>query len=151
MSTSTTNTAQIHDLLLFESLLDPQEQSVLDKVRSYLADLDDTTLNRAWENAEFPFGLVQSLAEHGLLGQHLHTGQEPSHLLRGLLTAELARKDASLATFVGVSGSLFGLSVRRFGSPVPTGRNPAGAWPPANWSALSRSPSRTRAPTSPGA
>jgi glutaryl-CoA dehydrogenase len=61
---------------------------------------------------------VRSLAEQGLLGQHLHTGQEPSHLLRGLLTAELARKDASLATFVGVSGSLFGLSVRRFGSPA---------------------------------
>ncbi len=91
---------------------------MLDKARSFLAGLDDAGLNRAWEKAEFPFELVRSLAEQGLLGQHLHTGQEPSHLLRGLLTAELARKDASLATFVGVSGSLFGLSVRRFGSPA---------------------------------
>lgn len=117
MSPSTTTTTQSHDLLLFETLLEPSEQAVLDTVRSYLADLDDATLNQAWENAEFPFELVRSLAGHGLLGQHLHTGQEPSHLLRGLLSAELARKDASLATFVGVSGSLFGLSVRRFGSP----------------------------------
>lgn len=118
LSITTKTQTQIHDLLLFETLLDPQEQAVLDKARSFLAGLDDAGLNRAWEKAEFPFELVRSLAEQGLLGQHLHTGQEPSHLLRGLLTAELARKDASLATFVGVSGSLFGLSVRRFGSPA---------------------------------
>ena len=113
---STTSTAQIHDLLRFETLLDPAEQAVLGDFRSALARLDDTTLNRAWENAEFPLEFVEPLAESGQLGRHLHTGAEPSHLLRGLLTAELARKDASLATFAGVSGSLFGLSVRRFGS-----------------------------------
>jgi glutaryl-CoA dehydrogenase len=117
MSLPATTTAQIHDLLLFASLLDPSEQDVLEDFRCYLAGVDDAMLYRAWENAEFPFELVQSLAASGQLGRHLHTGQEPSHLLRGMLTAELARKDASLATFAGVSGSLFGLSVRRFGSP----------------------------------
>lgn len=118
MSTLTTTKSQIHDLLRFETLLDPAEQEILDDFRSYVAGLDDNALNIAWENAEFPIGLVQSLADSGQLGRHLHTGAEPSHLLRGMLTAELARKDASLATFVGVSGSLFGLSVRRFGSPA---------------------------------
>ncbi|WP_425860825.1 acyl-CoA dehydrogenase family protein [Arthrobacter sp. TWP1-1] len=117
MSTTTTAT-QIHDLLRFETLLDPAEGAVLEDFRTALDSLDDTTLNRAWENAEFPFEFVQPLAESGQLGRHLHTGTEPSHLLRGMLTAELARKDASLATFAGVSGSLFGLSVRRFGSPA---------------------------------
>ncbi|ASN39348.1 acyl-CoA dehydrogenase [Arthrobacter sp. 7749] len=117
MSTTSTTTAQIHDLLRFETLLDPAELVILEDFRSALAGLDDSKLNRAWENAEFPFEFVEPLAQSGQLGRQLHTGAGPSHLLRGMLTAELARKDASLATFAGVSGSLFGLSVRHFGSP----------------------------------
>ncbi|MEV7646721.1 acyl-CoA dehydrogenase family protein [Arthrobacter sp. NPDC089319] len=122
MSLPSTATAQIHDLLLFETLLDPFEREVLEEFRSFLTDVDDAMLNDAWENAEFPFELVRSLAAAGQLGRHLNTGLEPTHLLRGMLTAELARKDASLATFAGVSGSLFGLSVRRFGSPSQQAR-----------------------------
>lgn len=117
-ATTTATTSQTHDPLGFETLLDPAERTVLDEFRSYLAGVDDTVLNRAWEAAEFPVELAAPLAATGQLGRHLHAGDEPSHLLRGMLTAELARKDASLATFAGVSGSLFGLSVRRFGSPA---------------------------------
>lgn len=116
-SVSTTATTQIHDLLRFETLLEPAEQVVLEDFRASLAGLEDATLTTAWEHAQFPHEFVQPLAQTGQLGRHLNTEDEPSHLLRGLLTAELARKDASLATFAGVSGSLFGLSVRRFGSP----------------------------------
>lgn len=105
-----------HDLLRFESELTTSERARLAEVREFLAGLDDAVLTRAWETAEFPVELVAPLASHGVLGQHLHEGTERSFLLRGMLTAELARKDASLATFVGVTGSLFGLSVRRFGS-----------------------------------
>ena len=120
-------------------------------MRSCLAGLDDATLNRAWENAEFPFELVRIIGRRAAYWAATCTPvPEPSHLLRGLLTAELARKDASLATFVGVSGSLFGLSVRRFGSPAQQAEIlPAVAT--GNWSVRSRSPSRTRALTSPGA
>lgn len=123
MSTATASAkTQNHDPLLFEALLDPSERAVLEDFRSALSGMDDTVLNRAWERAEFPFDLLQPLAATGQLGRHLHPGAEPSHLLRGMLTAELARKDASLATFAGVSGSLFGLSVRRFGSPAQQAR-----------------------------
>lgn len=118
MAATTTVTSQAHDPLGFEALLEPAERSVLEEFRSYLAGVDDTVLTQAWENAAFPSELLTPLAATGQLGRHLHTGPEPSHLLRGMLTAELARKDASLATFAGVSGSLFGLSVRRFGSPA---------------------------------
>lgn len=117
-ATTTAATSQAHDPLGFETLLEPAERAVLEEFRSFLAGVDDTVLTRAWEAAEFPVELVQPLAATGQLGRHLHTDPEPSHLLRGMLTAELARKDASLATFAGVSGSLFGLSVRRFGSPA---------------------------------
>lgn len=116
MSLPLNATSQHHDPLHFEALLGPSEQAVLKDFRTYLTGIDDAVLDQAWENADFPFELVEPLATTGQLGRHLHSGEEPSHLLRGMLTAELARKDASLATFVGVSGSLFGLSVRRFGS-----------------------------------
>lgn len=105
-----------HDLLGFERLLAPDEQNTLVEFRTALKEIDDSVVQRAWQTSEFPFELIRPLAATGQLGRHLQEGDEPSHLLRGMLTAELARKDASLATFVGVSGSLFGLSVRRFGS-----------------------------------
>lgn len=108
--------AQSHDPLRFEALLDDEERAVLDDFRAVLARIPDEVLDRAWERAEFPFELMAPLAESGQLGRQLVDDPVPSYLLRGLLSAELARKDASLATFVGVSGSLFGLSVRRFGS-----------------------------------
>lgn len=111
-----TITGQMHDLLDFEGLLEPSERAVLDAFRSQVALLDDTTLSNAWDDARFPFELMKPLVATGQLGRQLRPGDEPSHLLRGLLTAELARKDASLATFAGASGSLFGLSVRHFGS-----------------------------------
>ncbi|HEY4535482.1 MAG TPA: acyl-CoA dehydrogenase family protein [Enteractinococcus sp.] len=113
-----TQTTNHYDLLRFESLLTLEERTILNDFRSYLANLDDALLYQAWEDATFPVEILAGLTATGQLGRHLHSEQEPRHLLRGMLTAELARKDASLATFVGVSGSLFGLSVRRFGSPA---------------------------------
>lgn len=112
-----TNAPQRHDLLRFETLLPQNEKNRLNEVRSFLGALDDDLITRSWEEAVFPFELVAPLAENGLLKQHLVEDNEPSYLLRGLITAEIARKDASLATFVGVSGSLFGLSIREFASP----------------------------------
>lgn len=112
---------QIHDVLHFESLLNADEGQVLDGFRSVLADVDPEAITRAWESSEFPADLTRIVAGTGQLGRHLEEGNGPSHLLRGLLTAELARTDASLATFAGVSGSLFGLSVQRFGSAAQRG------------------------------
>ncbi|MBL0706649.1 acyl-CoA dehydrogenase family protein [Sinomonas sp. JC656] len=96
--------------------LAPAERETLASLRRLMRQVDDGELASAWERAEFPFRLIAPLAEHGLLGQHIQDEDERSHLLRGLMTAELARKDASLATFTGVSGGLFGISIRRFGS-----------------------------------
>lgn len=116
LETTLDTTSQAHDLMGFESLLAPAERETLERVRALLGDIDDAEVAAAWETAEFPVELVAPLGGAGFLGQHLAVEDEPSHLLRGLMTAELARKDASLATFAGVSGSLFGISVRRFGS-----------------------------------
>lgn len=114
--TSETAVKQMHDLLDFQSLLEPEERATLNDFRTALDGIDDAVVEHAWESSEFPHQLVQPLAATGQLGRHLSEENQPSYLLRGLLTAELARKDASLATFAGVSGSLFGLSVLHFGS-----------------------------------
>lgn len=108
-------TVQKHDLLEFEDLLKGTERHILHGFRNDLSAIDNATLTRGWETGEFPRSLVAPLAESGQLGRHL-SADPPSHLLRGFLTAELARKDASLATFAGVTGSLFGMSVLTFGS-----------------------------------
>ncbi len=107
------------DLLDIDSLLPAPERDRLDTLRETLADLDREELRGCWERAEFPHHLVPVLAEAGCLSLHLDEyGPFPpaSWLYRGLAAMELARVDASLATFCGVSASLFSLSVHHFGS-----------------------------------
>ncbi|MEV4899834.1 acyl-CoA dehydrogenase family protein [Citricoccus sp. NPDC055426] len=107
------------DLLDIASLLSAEERARLDRLKEALAGLDRAELRGCWERAEFPHHLVPVLAEAGSLGLHLDEyGTQPraSWLFRGLAAMELGRVDASIATFCGVSSSLFGLSVRHFGS-----------------------------------
>lgn len=104
------------DLLGFEQELTEAERTQLAALRAALAEIDDRVVDDAWEASEFPHDLVAPLAAAGCLGNHLRESDEPTFLYRGFATLELARKDASLATFAGVTGSLFGLTVRHFGS-----------------------------------
>lgn len=107
------------DLLDIESLLPDAERTRLQEFRAALAGLDRAELRVCWERAEFPHHLVPALATAGCLSLHLDEyGPFPraSWLYRGLAAMELGRLDASIATFCGVSASLFGLSVHHFGS-----------------------------------
>jgi glutaryl-CoA dehydrogenase len=107
------------DLLDFGSLLSDAERQRLQTLRSTLAGIDRAELRDCWEKAVFPHHLVPVLAEAGCLSLHLDEyGSFPqaSWLFRGLAAMELGRMDASIATFCGVSSSLFGLSVHHFGS-----------------------------------
>jgi glutaryl-CoA dehydrogenase len=107
------------DLLDIESMLPDDECRRLQGLRSELAGLDRQELRDCWERAEFPHHLVPVLARAGCLSLHLDEyGPFPraSWLYRGLAAMELGRLDASIATFCGVSSSLFGLSVHQFGS-----------------------------------
>lgn len=107
------------DLLQIESLLPEAELARLRELKAALVGIDRAELRDCWERAEFPHHLVPGLAAAGCLSLHLDEyGPAPraSWLFRGLAAMELGRLDASIATFCGVSASLFGLSVHHFGS-----------------------------------
>lgn len=107
------------DLLAIESQVSKAETTRLHELRVALDQIDRTELRTYWEDASFPHHLVPVLAQAGCLSLHLseYADAEPaSWLFRGLAARELGRLDASLATFCGVSASLFSLSVHHFGS-----------------------------------
>ena len=56
-----------------------------------------------WNREEFPAALIGKLAELGLGGLQL---EDSSHLLRGLIHAELARADISISSVVGIHNEL---------------------------------------------
>lgn len=66
-----------------------------------------------WNREEFPTELIGKLAELGLGGLQLG---DSSHLLRGLIHAELARADISISSVVGIHNELVIGMIRELGS-----------------------------------
>ncbi|MBM6621853.1 acyl-CoA dehydrogenase family protein [Micrococcaceae bacterium RIT802] len=101
------------DFLDIEAQLDARERAKLDEVRTFVAE-HVTPFAAAWWTAEqFPFDLLPKL---GALGVSTPTRHGYSHLFHGLLIAELARADASLATFFMIHHDLFVESLYDFGT-----------------------------------
>lgn len=102
----------------FAAEFSPEDQATLSKIRHYLETELAPKVNDLWATETFPTEAVKPLAELGILGQgfkestHFHE----SFLLRGWTAFELARVDASLATFVGVQSELAGGSIAHCGS-----------------------------------
>jgi glutaryl-CoA dehydrogenase len=98
----------ISDFYNYESLLSEQEKEAIMALRGYLDSEVRPIIGGYWDRAEFPTQIVKPLAE---LGQFSYAWDETrpfenSAVFRGFLAFELARVDASVATFVGVQNGL---------------------------------------------
>ncbi|ANJ27665.1 acyl-CoA dehydrogenase family protein [Agromyces aureus] len=106
------------DFYAYESLLTEREQQAIAELRAWLEAEVKPIVGDYWERAEFPMQIVKPLAEHGVLsfGWDETKPFENSAVFRGFVAMELARVDASVATFVGVQNGLATGSISVCGS-----------------------------------
>jgi len=98
--------------------LDDRERAVLARVREYCDTQVAPVVNDYWERAEFPMPLVAGYRELGVAGGALRGFGCPglSPLAEGLVAAELARGDGSIATFNAVHSGLAMTAIGALGS-----------------------------------
>lgn len=107
------------DFFAVERQLTAAERDKLAEVRAFLASEVAPHAAEWWNREEFPHHLLPGL---GALGISTPTRHGYSHLFHGLLIAELARADASLATFFMIHHDLFVESLYDFGTPAQRDR-----------------------------
>lgn len=102
------------DFYGIETTLTTDERAIIDKVRAFMDTRVAPVINDYWVRDEFPFELIEPLKalDIGTLGLADTTPQ-----LRGMLIMEMARVDASFATFFGVHHDLAMGSIAMLGSP----------------------------------
>jgi glutaryl-CoA dehydrogenase len=96
------------DFLAFEAQLPDHEREALVALREHAESSIRPLVNDAWEKAEFPHQILPGLHAHPIFGQlweETRTG-DYSALFGGWTALELARIDASIATYVGVQNGL---------------------------------------------
>ncbi|MBU2668485.1 acyl-CoA dehydrogenase family protein [Actinoplanes bogorensis] len=98
------------DLYAFQDLLSADEAAVVRRVRDFLDAEVVPIANDHWQRAEFPHHLIKRYADLDI------AGRSSSSLLNGWLALEMARADASMATFYGVHAGLAMGSIRMCGS-----------------------------------
>ncbi|MBD8584928.1 acyl-CoA dehydrogenase family protein [Frigoribacterium sp. CFBP 13729] len=118
-STLTSFTSLASDFYGYEDLLTDREKSVLADLRRYLETEVKPIVNDHWARAEFPTRIVKGLADLGIFALPWEETRpfENSAVFRGWVALELARVDASVATFVGVQNGLAMGSISVGGSP----------------------------------
>ncbi|MDF0532609.1 acyl-CoA dehydrogenase family protein [Tsukamurella sp. 8F] len=96
------------DFYHFESLLDDSEREILARVRDFMTDRVQPLLLENWSKAQFPHEILPGFAGLGIAGLPYqgHGCAGRSFLLDGMIAMELARTDASIATFHGVHSGL---------------------------------------------
>jgi glutaryl-CoA dehydrogenase len=106
------------DFYAFEELLSGSERETVERIRELARTEIAPVVNGYWARAEFPFEIVDRIAELGLLGwaDPDSLEQRPSNLLAGFTSLELAHADASIATFFGVHSGLAMGSIDALGS-----------------------------------
>jgi glutaryl-CoA dehydrogenase len=117
--TLTSFTSLGSDFYGYEDLLTDREKSVLADLRHYLETEVKPIVNDHWARAEFPTRIVKGLADLGIFALPWEETRpfENSAVFRGWVALELARVDASVATFVGVQNGLAMGSISVGGSP----------------------------------
>jgi len=96
------------DFLGFEADLADHEREALVALRQHAEQSIRPLVNDAWENAAFPHEVLPGLHAHPIFGQlweETRSG-EYSAVYGGWTALELARIDASIATYVGVQNGL---------------------------------------------
>ncbi|WP_285313314.1 acyl-CoA dehydrogenase family protein [Pseudarthrobacter sp. fls2-241-R2A-168] len=106
------------DPMNYEALLTDAEQGELLKLRGFLETEAQPLLADYWERGEFPAHLIKPLAALDLITPASLTGggAKPRSLYEGFRNFELARTDASLATYYNGQSGLFRTTVLRGGS-----------------------------------
>ncbi|MCL6511782.1 MAG: acyl-CoA dehydrogenase family protein [Anaerolineae bacterium] len=106
------------DLYDIESELDEAERDILLRWRAFMCSEVAPIINEYWERGEFPMQLIPKIG--ALVMETIGKGQthypRMSPLLSGMLTAEVARVDPSLCSFLGVHRRLCMTSIWLFGS-----------------------------------
>ncbi|WP_448003867.1 acyl-CoA dehydrogenase family protein [Agromyces bauzanensis] len=107
------------DFYSYESLLSDREKAALAALRTWLESDVRPIVGEYWDRAEFPRQIVAPLAELGALSFSWDETRpfENSSVFRGFVQLELARIDASVATFVGVQNGLATGAIAVCGSP----------------------------------
>jgi glutaryl-CoA dehydrogenase len=106
------------DFYHYADLLKADEQAVLQKVRTFMESKVQPIINKYWVEDAFPFELLPAFKELNLggLGTEGYGCAGGSQLLIGLVGIEMARVDASIATFFGVHNFLSMGSIALAGS-----------------------------------
>ncbi|MFD1715640.1 acyl-CoA dehydrogenase family protein [Amnibacterium flavum] len=101
-------TPLVSDFYGYSEALADREKAVLADLRDYLERDVRPIVDDYWERAEFPTQIVKPLAEQGIFAMPWEETKpfENSAVFRGWVALELARIDASVATFVGVQNGL---------------------------------------------
>ncbi|WP_022881573.1 acyl-CoA dehydrogenase family protein [Gryllotalpicola ginsengisoli] len=109
----------VSDFYGFADDLSDDEKRALAELRAYLEAEVKPLVTRHWEAATFPREIVPGLHERGVASfAWEETRPFPnSAVFRGFAALELARVDASVATYVGVQNGLAAGSVAACGSP----------------------------------
>jgi glutaryl-CoA dehydrogenase len=103
----------------FSTLLTEDERQVLGRLRTVLEQQVQPLLAGCWERGEFPEQIIKPLAALNLMDPTELTRDSalPGALFGGFRNFELARTDASVATFYNAQSGLFRTAVNRGGSP----------------------------------
>jgi glutaryl-CoA dehydrogenase len=96
------------DFYSFQDLLTPVEQEAVLRIREFMETEVRPIADDYWERADFPHHLIPGIAETGVIGTMWPESRRfpNSALFRGWAAVEIARVDASFATFVGVTSGL---------------------------------------------
>ncbi|EEA03912.1 acyl-CoA dehydrogenase domain protein [Burkholderia sp. H160] len=96
------------DFYMIHQVLSEDEQALLKKVRSFMERTVAPVINQYWADDKFPFDLIPGLRDLNIVGIGVEGYGCPggSVLLGGFIAMELARVDASIATFYGVQSGL---------------------------------------------
>jgi glutaryl-CoA dehydrogenase len=106
------------DFLKVETLLTEEERQVRDQVRTFVDEQVIPVLPIYWDEAAFPFQLIEALGGLGIMGGALegYGCAGWSNVGYGLAIQELARGSGSLATFLHVQSGLAMTAIYQLGS-----------------------------------
>jgi glutaryl-CoA dehydrogenase len=106
------------DFYQFTDLLSDEERAVVQQTRAFMETKVAPVITKYWTEDAFPFELLPAFRELNLggLGIEGYGCRGGSQLLVGLVALEMARVDASIATFFGVHNGLAMISIALGGS-----------------------------------
>ncbi|WP_367331984.1 acyl-CoA dehydrogenase family protein [Sphingobacterium multivorum] len=96
------------DFYAMDSKLNDSDRALQLKVREFMETEVKPIVNKYWLRDEFPFEIIPKLAALNICG-YTYDGygcMGGSSLMEGIIAAEIARVDASVATFFGVQSGL---------------------------------------------